>query len=65
MSTRINPFCLDGRQALLTGSCRGIGFELARGLGRAGAKVLINGRDNERTHAACAKLRDEGSWRKR
>ncbi|MBB3103156.1 SDR family NAD(P)-dependent oxidoreductase [Azomonas macrocytogenes] len=60
MSTRINPFCLDGRRALLTGSCRGIGFELARGLGQAGAKVLINGRDKERTHAACAKLRDEG-----
>ena len=37
-------FSLIGKTALITGSTRGIGFALARGLGLAGAHVLINGR---------------------
>ena len=37
-------FSLMGKTALITGSTRGIGFALARGLGQAGAHVLINGR---------------------
>ncbi len=37
-------FSLTGKTALITGSTRGIGFALARGLGQAGAHVLINGR---------------------
>ena len=37
-------FSLTGKTALITGSTRGIGFALARGLGEAGAHVLINGR---------------------
>ena len=37
-------FNLEGQTALITGSKRGIGFALARGLGQAGAHVLINGR---------------------
>jgi len=35
---------LAGHTALVTGSARGIGLEIARGLGRCGATVLLNGR---------------------
>ena len=42
-------FDLTGRTALVTGSTRGLGLALARGLAGAGARVGINGR----TRAAC------------
>ena len=45
-------FSLYGKVALVTGSNRGIGYSLARGLARAGASVVLNGRDRERTEAA-------------
>ncbi len=38
-------FDLTHRTALVTGSSQGIGLALARGLGRAGASVVLNGRD--------------------
>jgi gluconate 5-dehydrogenase len=38
-------FSLDGRLALVTGSSRGLGNALARGLARAGADVVLHGRD--------------------
>ena len=38
-------FSLDGRLALVTGSTRWIGNALARGLARAGADVVLHGRD--------------------
>jgi gluconate 5-dehydrogenase len=50
-------FDISGRLALVTGSSAGIGLALARGLGNAGAKVVVNGRDGarlERTAAALA-----------
>ena len=53
-------FALDGKVALVTGSNRGIGFSLGRGLARAGATVVLNGRDRERTEAAASELVDEG-----
>ncbi|MEM7627160.1 MAG: SDR family oxidoreductase [Planctomycetota bacterium] len=37
-------FDLSGRRALITGSTQGLGLTLARGLARAGASVVINGR---------------------
>ncbi len=40
-------FSLHGKTALITGSTRGIGFALAKGLGQAGAKILVNGRQQE------------------
>jgi gluconate 5-dehydrogenase len=41
------PIALDlsGRVALVTGAARGLGFAIARGLARAGALVVLNGRD--------------------
>lgn len=41
-------FDLTGRTALITGSSQGIGLALARGLARAGAEVVLNGRDREK-----------------
>ncbi|HIM96281.1 MAG TPA: SDR family NAD(P)-dependent oxidoreductase, partial [Gammaproteobacteria bacterium] len=38
-------FDLSGRVALVTGSTQGLGFEMAKGLAKAGAHVLVNGRD--------------------
>jgi gluconate 5-dehydrogenase len=54
-------FDLTGRRALITGSGQGIGYALARGLAQHGAKVIINGRNAERTHAAANALRAEGA----
>ncbi|MEU6089627.1 SDR family oxidoreductase [Streptomyces sp. NPDC047085] len=39
---------LTGRTALVTGSTQGIGAAIAAGLARAGARVAINGRDEQR-----------------
>jgi gluconate 5-dehydrogenase len=55
-----NTFRLDGRLALVTGSSAGIGLALARGLGQAGASLVLNGRDTTRLAAAATQLRDEG-----
>ncbi len=41
---RPDLFDLAGRNALVTGSSRGLGRTLARGLGRAGAALVLNGR---------------------
>ena len=60
MSFNINSFKLEGRRALITGSGQGIGLELARGLGAAGATVVINTRNIEKSLAVAAQLRDEG-----
>ena len=46
--------------ALVTGANRGIGLEVARGLGRDGMRVLLGSRDAARGEAAAAELRDEG-----
>jgi gluconate 5-dehydrogenase len=53
-------FRLDGRVALVTGSSAGIGLALARGLGQAGATVVLNGRSAASCAAAAATLRSEG-----
>ena len=53
-------FRLDGRLALITGSSSGIGFALARGLGQAGAALVLNGRNSARLEEAAGILRGEG-----
>lgn len=53
-------FSLRGRRALITGSGQGIGFTLARGLGAAGAELVLNDIDPARLEQAVATLRSEG-----
>ena len=60
MSFNISNFQLDGRRALITGSGKGIGLELARGLGAAGATVVINDRNIDKARAIASQLCDEG-----
>jgi gluconate 5-dehydrogenase len=55
-----DTFRLDGRLALVTGSSSGIGLALARGLGQAGAALVLNGRDEAKLAATAATLRAEG-----
>ena len=56
----MNLFDLSGRVALITGSSRGIGLVLASGLAEAGARVVLNGRDEARLSAAVADLKQHG-----
>ena len=53
-------FDLTDRTALITGSTRGLGLAVARGLCRAGARVVLNGRDEARLQEAVADLTAEG-----
>ncbi|MDR7099795.1 NAD(P)-dependent dehydrogenase (short-subunit alcohol dehydrogenase family) [Lysobacter niabensis] len=48
------------RVALISGATRGIGYEIARGLGHAGFVVLLGARDMDSGIAAAAKLRGDG-----
>jgi len=52
---------LNGRIALVTGASRGIGRAIAVALGRLGADVAVNYRENESdARRVCDQLRDEG-----
>lgn len=53
-------FGLDGRIALVTGSSGGIGRAIAGGLAKAGAHVVVNGRDAGRAEAAAQAIRAAG-----
>ncbi len=53
-------FDLSGRRAVVTGSSRGIGLTLARGLARAGATVVMTARNEQRLKAAVAELATAG-----
>ena len=54
------PFNLAGNVALITGAYRGLGFAIARGLARAGAYVVLNGRKREELATATKTLTDAG-----
>ena len=56
----LQRFSLEGRLALVTGSSQGIGFALAKGLGEAGAGLVLNGRDTDKLASAAATLREAG-----
>lgn len=53
-------FDLTGRTALVTGSVRGLGYEMARGLAAAGAQVILNGRNAASLDIAVRGLAGEG-----
>ena len=52
-------FDIAAKTALVTGSSRGIGYALARGLLDAGCTVLLNGRDRAQVDRAALQLRDD------
>src|SRR2546430_17550618 len=54
------PFDLSGKVALVTGAYRGLGFAIAQGLARAGAKVVLNGRRQDALDSAAEMLRGDG-----
>ena len=52
---------LEDKYALVTGSSKGIGAELARGLAREGAYVAVNYKtDRDGADATCKSILDEG-----
>jgi gluconate 5-dehydrogenase len=53
-------FDLCGKIALITGSSQGIGFGIARGLGQAGATIILNGRNEDKLNGAVSTLSREG-----
>jgi NAD(P)-dependent dehydrogenase (short-subunit alcohol dehydrogenase family) len=55
----IELFSLKGRAGLVTGGSRGLGFEIAAGLGEAGARVAIVARRREWLDEAERALRDK------
>lgn len=50
---------MKGKVCLVTGANAGIGFEVAKGLARQGAKVVLLCRNPERAQAACEKISTE------
>ncbi|CAN5873690.1 glucose 1-dehydrogenase [soil metagenome] len=52
----MNPFDLTGKVAIVTGGNGGIGLGMAEGLARAGARVALVGRNQEKTEAAVRQL---------
>ncbi|WP_127784462.1 SDR family oxidoreductase [Rhodococcus sp. X156] len=50
----------EQRTALVTGANKGIGYEIAAGLGRLGWSVGVGARDEQRRDAAVATLRADG-----
>jgi 2-dehydro-3-deoxy-D-gluconate 5-dehydrogenase len=55
----VNLFDLSGKVAIVTGGNGGIGLGIARGLSQAGAKVVIVGRNAEKSQAAAKSLSSE------
>ncbi len=55
----MNPFDLTGTTALVTGSSRGIGLALAKGLLQAGSRVTIHGRNIDQVKTTALDLSEE------
>jgi gluconate 5-dehydrogenase len=53
-------FSLKGRVALVTGASRGLGFAMAKALGKAGAAVVVNARNADQLGTAAEMLRKDG-----
>ncbi|WP_264524336.1 gluconate 5-dehydrogenase [Flavobacterium sp. N502536] len=54
-------FDIKGKVALITGSTHGLGMAMAKGLGEAGATIVINGNSSQqKIDAAVAELEKEG-----
>jgi gluconate 5-dehydrogenase len=53
-------FDLSGKTALVSGSSRGLGLQMAHALGEAGAKIMLTSRKAEDLEQACAELQAAG-----
>jgi NAD(P)-dependent dehydrogenase (short-subunit alcohol dehydrogenase family) len=53
-------FELPGRIALITGGSRGLGLQIAEGLGEMGAKVALTARKGDELDQACSQLKGLG-----
>lgn len=56
----MNPFSLKGKTILVTGASSGIGAATAIECAKAGAALVITGRNEERLNAICSSLEGEG-----
>ncbi len=56
----MNPFDLNGKAAIITGSTRGIGRSIAEHLAAAGAKVVISSRKADMCEQVAAAIRSSG-----
>ncbi|MDE3740941.1 gluconate 5-dehydrogenase [Maribacter polysaccharolyticus] len=57
----INLFDLTGKVALVTGAVHGLGMAMAKGLGHAGAKIVVNDLNSlEKVNSAVEEYRSEG-----
>jgi 2-deoxy-D-gluconate 3-dehydrogenase len=57
----VNPFDLSGRVAVITGGNGGIGLGMARGLAAAGARIVVAGRNVQKSQQAVDRLQQEGA----
>src|ERR1041385_3152095 len=55
---------LTDKLALVSGSTAGIGFAIADGLAREGARVILNGRTDKRVSAATERIRSRNAGAK-
>lgn len=60
MNSRFSTADFVGKTAIVTGGTRGLGFGLARALGRKGATIILVGRDGATGLAAASELAGQG-----
>lgn len=56
----LNLFSLKGKTALITGATHGLGMAMAKGLGAAGATIVVNDRSSDRIENAIEEYRKDG-----
>jgi gluconate 5-dehydrogenase len=56
----LQAFSLEGKVALITGSARGLGLEIAQAMAGSGAHVILNGRDADSLGSAVRTMTSRG-----
>ena len=59
MTDTFNPFSLEGKTVLVTGASSGIGRSISVACSKMGAKVVINGRNEERLRETLSLMNGE------